>query len=71
MGLPMIKERFANPRNTHFAINYFMSVRLGALTEEMHEHLKVSQVFSGVIYLRANMLFSRMQAILRDVGGRG
>ena len=56
MGLPTLKERFAdpevkalctgmfpldNPKNTRFAINYFTSVGLGALTEEMREHLKV------------------------------
>ncbi|KAH9174195.1 MIF4G-domain-containing protein [Lactarius sanguifluus] len=55
MGLPTLKERFAdpeikalctgmfpldNPKNTRFAINYFTSVGLGALTEEMREHLK-------------------------------
>jgi hypothetical protein len=76
MGLPTIKERFAdpeikalcsgmfpldNPKNTRFAINYFTSVGLGAVTEEMREHLKVSQMFSGVIHPRANILFSRMR----------
>ncbi|KAI0003354.1 MIF4G-domain-containing protein [Russula compacta] len=55
MGLPTLKERFAdpeikalctgmfpfdNPKNTRFSINYFTSVGLGALTEEMREHLK-------------------------------
>ena len=60
MGLPTIKERFAdpeikalcsgmfpldNPKNTRFAINYFTSIGLGAVTEEMREHLKVSQLF--------------------------
>ena len=75
MGLPTIKERFAdpeikalcsgmfpldNPKNTRFAINYFTSIGLGAVTEEMREHLKVSQMFSGVIHPRANILFSRM-----------
>ncbi|KAI9343051.1 MA3 domain-containing protein [Zopfochytrium polystomum] len=29
-----------NPRNTRFAINYFTSIKLGALTTEMREHLK-------------------------------
>ncbi|KAI8622808.1 hypothetical protein BC830DRAFT_8061 [Chytriomyces sp. MP71] len=29
-----------NPRNTRFAINYFTSVRLGALTTDLREHLK-------------------------------
>ncbi|KAH9967975.1 MIF4G-domain-containing protein [Russula dissimulans] len=65
MGLSALKERFAdpeiktlctgmfpldNPKNTRFAINYFTSVGLGALTEEMREHLKVSQMFSALIY---------------------
>ncbi|THH21083.1 hypothetical protein EW146_g415 [Bondarzewia mesenterica] len=55
MGLPTLKERFAdpevkmfcrnmfpldNPKNTRFAINYFTSIGLGAVTEEMREHLK-------------------------------
>jgi pre-mRNA-splicing factor CWC22 len=75
MGLPTLKERFAdaevkalctgmfpldNPKNTRFAINYFTSIGLGALTEDMREHLKVSEVFNGVPYPRANMLFLRM-----------
>jgi pre-mRNA-splicing factor CWC22 len=29
-----------NPRNTRFSINYFTSIGMGALTEEMREHLK-------------------------------
>ena len=56
MGLKVLKERFAdeevksacagmlpldNPKNTRFAINYFTSIGLGAITEEMREHLKV------------------------------
>ncbi|KAH9999062.1 hypothetical protein BJV77DRAFT_978730 [Russula vinacea] len=55
MGLPTLKQRFAdpeikalctgmfpldNPKNTRFAINYFTSIGLGAVTEEMREHLK-------------------------------
>ncbi|ETW85352.1 hypothetical protein HETIRDRAFT_311406, partial [Heterobasidion irregulare TC 32-1] len=55
MGLATLKERFAdpevkalcrnmfpldNPKNTRFAINYFTSIGLGAVTEEMREHLK-------------------------------
>jgi len=55
MGLKVLKERFAdeevksscagmfpldNPKDTRFAINYFTSVGLGAITEEMREHLK-------------------------------
>jgi pre-mRNA-splicing factor CWC22 len=75
MGLPTLKERFAdpeikalctgmfpldNPKNTRFAINYLTSIGLGALTEEMREHLKVSQVFNGVPHPRANTRFLRM-----------
>ncbi|PGH23271.1 pre-mRNA-splicing factor cwc22 [Polytolypa hystricis UAMH7299] len=29
-----------NPRNTRFSINYFTSIGMGVLTEEMREHLK-------------------------------
>lgn len=29
-----------NPRNTRFSINYFTSIGMGAITEEMREHLK-------------------------------
>lgn len=56
MGLKGLTERFKdpeirdcckgmfpldNPKNTRFAINYFTSIGLGAVTEEMREHLKV------------------------------
>ena len=56
MGLKVLKERFAdeevksacagmfpldNPKDTRFAINYFTSIGLGAITEEMREYLKV------------------------------
>lgn len=56
MGLKTLVERFQdpevksccrymfpmdNPKNTRFAINYFTSIGLGAITEEMREHLKV------------------------------
>ena len=55
MGIPKLKERFQDeilkpsfsglfpldePRNTRFSINYFTSIGMGALTEEMREHLK-------------------------------
>ncbi|KAJ9302386.1 hypothetical protein DTO271G3_1252 [Paecilomyces variotii] len=55
LGLPKLRERFQdeilrpsfegmfptdNPRNTRFSINYFTSIGMGALTEEMREHLK-------------------------------
>lgn len=55
LGLPKLKERFQdpilnesfagifpkeNPRNIRFSINYFTSIGLGAITEEMREFLK-------------------------------
>ncbi|KAF8590498.1 MIF4G-domain-containing protein [Ramaria rubella] len=55
MGLKGLTERFKDPeirdccrglfpldipKNTRFAINYFTSIGLGAVTEEMREHLK-------------------------------
>ena len=60
MGLKTVAERFKdpevkrscegmfpmdNPKNTRFSINYFTSIGLGAVTEEMREHLKVSRMF--------------------------
>ncbi|KAF9239683.1 armadillo-type protein [Melanogaster broomeanus] len=56
MGLKNLAERFKdeevrtacrdmfptdNPKNTRFSINYFTSIGLGLLTEEMREYLKV------------------------------
>jgi hypothetical protein len=79
MGLPTLKERFAdpeikalcagmfpldNPKNTRFAINYFTSVGLGALTEEMREHLKVSSVQDTLPYAEANIQLYRMRLVL-------
>ncbi|KAI8999086.1 hypothetical protein BD414DRAFT_144616 [Trametes punicea] len=55
MGLKTVAERFKdpevkaacrgmfpmdNPKDTRFAINYFTSIGLGIITEEMREHLK-------------------------------
>ncbi|EED17100.1 cell cycle control protein (Cwf22), putative [Talaromyces stipitatus ATCC 10500] len=55
MGMAKLKERLTdpilrpsfdglfpldNPRNTRFSINYFTSIGMGALTEEMRENLK-------------------------------
>ncbi|GAA6059525.1 hypothetical protein JCM10212_006023 [Sporobolomyces blumeae] len=55
MGLVKLKERFKedqlqpflgnifpvdNPKNTRFSINFFTSIGLGAITENMREHLK-------------------------------
>lgn len=57
MGLKTVAERFKdpevkrycegmfpldNPKNTRFSINYFTSIGMGIVTEEMREHLKVS-----------------------------
>ena len=56
MGIKTVTERFKdeevrracagmfpldNPKNTRFAINYFTSIGLGPVTEEMREYLKV------------------------------
>ena len=61
MGMAAIVERFKdpevkhfcsdmfpmdNPKNTRFSINYFTSIGMGAATEEMREHLKVSGPFT-------------------------
>ncbi|EXJ92778.1 cyclohexanone monooxygenase [Capronia epimyces CBS 606.96] len=55
LGMPKLQERMKDdilrpsfagifptdiPRNTRFSINYFTSIGMGALTEEMREHLK-------------------------------
>ncbi|XP_041117696.1 pre-mRNA-splicing factor CWC22 homolog isoform X2 [Polyodon spathula] len=55
MGLPKLNERLQdvtlqpyfeglfprdNPRNTRFAINFFTSIGLGGLTDELRDHLK-------------------------------
>ncbi|XP_071336335.1 pre-mRNA-splicing factor CWC22 homolog [Trachinotus anak] len=55
MGLPRLNQRLKdqtlqpffeglfprdNPRNTRFAINFFTSIGLGGLTDELREHLK-------------------------------
>lgn len=55
LGMPKLQERLRDeilrpsyagifpmdePRNTRFSINYFTSIGMGALTEEMREHLK-------------------------------
>jgi pre-mRNA-splicing factor CWC22 len=56
MGMKTVQERFKdeevrvlckgmfpmeNPKDTRFAINYFTSIGLGGITEDMREHLKV------------------------------
>ena len=55
LGMPKLQERLKddilrpsfeglfptdNPRNTRFSINYFTSIGMGAVTENMREHLK-------------------------------
>ena len=55
LGMPKLQARFKddllrtkfdgvfpteNPRDTRFSINYFTSIGMGALTEDMREHLK-------------------------------
>jgi pre-mRNA-splicing factor CWC22 len=60
MGLKTLAERFKDeevkrgcqsmfpmdvPKNTRFAINYFTSIGLGVVTEEMREYLKVRVIF--------------------------
>lgn len=55
---PTLAEHFTqlfpldNPKNTRFSINYFTSIGLGAVTEAMREHLKVS-FFSSRVSRRA------------------
>ena len=59
MGLKTLGERFKDPKvkrsckgmfpmdvpkNTKFAINYFTSIGLGVITEEMRGYLKVSSI---------------------------
>ena len=68
MGLKTLAERFKDPevkrgcegmflmdvpKNTRFAINYFTSIGLGVITEEMREYLKVrsfGNFFSSCIF---------------------
>ncbi len=76
MGLPTLKERFADAeiktlctgmllyrriiQKTYGSLSItFTSIGLGAVTEEMREDLKVSQVFNGVPFPRVNMRFLR------------
>ncbi|KAJ3526969.1 hypothetical protein NMY22_g9954 [Coprinellus aureogranulatus] len=77
MGLATLKERFQDPeikhacagmfpmdvpKNTRFSINYFTSINLGVLTEDMREWLKVrqrTQAYHGTAsrYARSRILF--------------
>jgi len=67
MGLVTLAERFKDPevkqgcsgmfpmdvpKNTRFSINYFTSLGLGVLTEEMREYLKVRQAASSPVTSR-------------------
>lgn len=63
VGLVVMKKRFFDdpaarpffegifpkdhPKNTRFSINFFTSIGLGALTEDMREHLKVIPAYTG------------------------
>jgi len=50
------------PKNTRFSINYFTSIGLGILTEEMREYLNVSAVFPlGAVAL---VRFHRLDAMI-------
>ena len=72
MGLATLKERFQDPevkhacsgmfpmdipKNTRFSINYFTSINLGILTEDMREWLKVRSSLCLVSSLSLNFLF--------------
>jgi pre-mRNA-splicing factor CWC22 len=39
-----------HPKNTRFSINFFTSIGMGALTEEMREHLKVCRLLICTVY---------------------
>lgn len=71
MGLKVLAERFKdeevktackdmfpmdNPKNTRFSINYFTSIGLGIVTEEMREYLKVSLQHSSPVPASADRL---------------
>jgi pre-mRNA-splicing factor CWC22 len=71
MGLKNLAERFKdpevkhasagmfpmdNPKNTRFSINYFTSIGLGILTEEMREYLKVGRWLLNLQWGSANIL---------------
>lgn len=42
-----------NPRNTRFSINYFTSIGMGALTEQMREHLKNAPKPAAIMPVKA------------------
>lgn len=52
---PFLQDAFAglfpkdNPRNTRFSINYFTSIGMGGVTENMREHLKNSVPTQAII----------------------
>ena len=67
MGIKTVAERFKdpevkkfcggmfpmdNPKNTRFSINYFTSIGLGVVTEEMREYLKVCGFFRTIRSLK-------------------
>lgn len=72
MGLATLKERFQDPevkhacggmfpmdvpKNTRFSINYFTSINLGILTEDMREWLKVRfSLYALLLFAPADLL---------------
>lgn len=71
MGLKILAERFKDeevrracvgmfpmdiPKNTRFAINYFTSIGLGVVTEEMRDYLKVDTSFLFQSFLPKKLL---------------
>lgn len=72
IGLEKMKKRFFDdpaarpffeglfpkdhPKNTRFSINFFTSIGLGALTEDMREHLKVSRARDYNFIMRLSKL---------------
>lgn len=76
MGLKNLAERFKdeevktasrqmfptdNPKNTRFSINYFTSIGMGVLTEEMREYLKAS--LSAAVDFPLLMVLSRTHLV--------
>jgi pre-mRNA-splicing factor CWC22 len=77
MGLKALAERFKDeevkkscvgmfpmdiPKNTRFAINYFTSIGMGIVTEEMREYLKVRDFLLPLFHSRDTDDFSRQNA---------
>lgn len=43
-----------NPKNTRFAINFFTSIGLGGLTDELREHLKTAPKTSDTAVIESS-----------------